>query len=185
MGWFWKEEKSEAEDAWDDFVRANDTYSEAKQVLFETDPLPAVRNALNDGGDLFAALQLLKDVGWNRPELVQAVVPELYSCSLSLGRPGIFARLVLRRLSGSGHTYAEALHTELVPLTAATLREEATDEFSMRALAFLLDDVGALDLLGQWREAARASPDVGVRELAEEYGEDEYPEPPAPPAAPL
>ncbi|GAA3823761.1 hypothetical protein ACFS5L_33495 [Streptomyces phyllanthi] len=179
MGSFWREvldrlreeEKSEAEEAWDDFVRASDRYSEARRALFETDPLPAVRKALNDGGDMFAALDLLMDVGWNRPELVRAVVPELYSCSLSLGRPGIFARLVLRRLSGSGPEYAEALHAELAPLTAATLREEVTDVFAMQALAMLLDDVGASDLLGRWREAVLASPDVDVRELAEDYGE--------------
>lgn len=185
MAWFCKEEKSEAEDAWDDYVRASNTYSTARRMLFETDPLPAVRKALNGGGDLFAALHLLKDVGWDRPRLVQAVVPELYACSLSLGPPGIFARLVLRRLSGSGHAYAKALHAGLAPLTAATLREEVTDVFAMQALAMLLDDVGALGLLGQWREAARASPDVDVRELAEDYGEEEHPEPPAPPAAPL
>ncbi|WP_230194485.1 hypothetical protein [Streptomyces coriariae] len=45
--------------------------------------------------------------------MAQAVVPELYACSLSLELPGIFARLVLRRLSGSGHAYAEALHAGL------------------------------------------------------------------------
>jgi hypothetical protein len=184
MGWFGKDEKSEAEEAWDDFVRASYKRSKAMRELFETDPLPAVRKALSGGGELFAALDLLMDVGWDRPELVRAVVPELYSSSLSLGRPGIFARLVLRRLSGSGREYAEGLHAELAPLTAATLREEVTDVFAMQALKMLLDDVGALDLQGQWLEAVRASPDVDVRELAEDY-EDENPEPPAPSAAPL
>ncbi|MFF1445619.1 hypothetical protein [Streptomyces sp. NPDC058295] len=101
MAWFCKEEKSEAEDAWDDYVRASNSYSKARRVLFETDPLPALRKALNGGGDLFAPLHLLKDVGWDRPELAQVVVLELYACSLGLGPPGIFARLVLRRLSGS------------------------------------------------------------------------------------
>lgn len=185
MGWFGKEEKSEAEEAWDDFVRASNKRGKAMRELFETDPLPAVRKALNGGGEMFAALDLLKDVGWSRPELVGAVVPELYSCSLSLGPPGIFARLVLRRLSASGQEYAEGLHAGLAPLTAATLREEVTDVFAMQALEMLLDDVGALDLHGQWLEAVRASPDVDVRELAEDYEEEENPEPPAPSAAPL
>ncbi|MFF1445620.1 hypothetical protein [Streptomyces sp. NPDC058295] len=56
-----------------------------------------------------------------------------------------------------------------------------TDVFAMQALAMLLDEVGAPGLLGQWREAARASPDADVQELAEDYAEDEHPEPPAPP----
>ena len=59
--------------------------AEAKRVLFETGPLPAVQKALNGGGIPFAALHPLHHVGWDRPELIRAVVPELYSCSLSLG----------------------------------------------------------------------------------------------------
>ncbi|MEV6959389.1 hypothetical protein AB0M97_09330 [Streptomyces sp. NPDC051207] len=167
LSWLWEDGKSQEEEAWDCFVEACGEYGEARRRLFETDPLPSVRKALAGGDGRFAALQLLRDVGWDRPELVQAVVPELYACSLGLGPPGIFARLVLRRLGESGHRYAEDLPTQLAPLVAATLREEVTDVFAMNALGMLMDDVGDPALLARWREAVSASPDEDVRELLE------------------
>jgi hypothetical protein len=126
MSRLWGEDRTEEEEAWERYVRACDTYFKARRLLFDTDPLPFVRAALQDGGELFVALHLLEDVGWNRPELVKAVVPELYPYTLSLGRPGIFSRLVLGRLSRAGTAYAEDLHARPAPLVAGRCATRAT-----------------------------------------------------------
>jgi hypothetical protein len=62
---------------------------------------------------------------------------------------------------------------------AATLRdaEKTTGVFAMRGLVFLLEDVNDPALIAQWRKTVLASPEEDVREIAEEYPEDEYPEP--------
>ncbi|WP_330172921.1 hypothetical protein OG875_04565 [Streptomyces sp. NBC_01498] len=180
MGWFDEDTRTDAERAWDAYTKASGRLAVAQRELFETDPLPAVRKALagGDGTGLFAALDLLTQVGWNRPQLVRAVLPELYSCSLSLGRPGIFARLVLGRLSRAGERYTRGMEAEIGALMEATLRDEGDDALALRALGLLLEDIDSPALIARLREFARASSDEDVRELAEEYPEDEHPPPP-------
>ncbi|MFD3525525.1 hypothetical protein [Streptomyces sp. NPDC058653] len=177
MGWFDTDTGTDAERAWAAYVKASDKLAGARRELFETDALPLVRDALAGGGDLLTALHLLMDVGWQRPELVRAVLPELYECSLSMGRAGIFARLVLGRLSRAGERYTDGMYEQVGGLMEATLREEGDDALTLRALAALLEDIGAMGLIARLREFGRLSPDVDVRELMEEYPEDEYPPP--------
>ncbi|MFD3484104.1 hypothetical protein [Streptomyces sp. NPDC058665] len=174
---------TDEERAWDAYVRASDELSSARRRLFETDPLPLVRKELTGGPGLFAALNLLMDVGWNRPRLVRALVPELYASSLSLGRAGVFARLVLRRLARSGDPCTEGLHEEIGELMERTLREEGDDSLALRALGMLLEDIGATELIARFRQFGLASADADVRELiTEDYPEDEFPAPRAPDA---
>jgi hypothetical protein len=186
MGWFGKGDERDADSIWDSYAQAGDDlfharsdlaeaeqqYADARRKLCEIDLLPVLQKALKQYS--LSALGLLVEVGEEQPELVRALIPELYDCSLGIGKPDILARGVLRRLSTSG-----SLHTELVPLVAATLRdaEKTTDVFAMRGLVFLLEDVNDPALIAQWRKTVLASPEEDVREIAEEYPEDEYPEP--------
>ncbi|MFI1395963.1 hypothetical protein [Streptomyces sp. NPDC020681] len=189
MGWFGKSDERDSDTIWNSYVQAGDDlyqakcelaeaeqrYADAERELFGIDLLPVLRKALRKYS--LSALGLLGEIGEEQPELVRALIPELYACSLGIGKPDILARGVLRTLSRSG-----SLHAELVPLVTATLRdtERTTDVFAMRGLAFLLEDVNDPALLGRWRRTVLVSADEDVREIAEDYPEDEFPEP-APP----
>ncbi|QIQ03202.1 hypothetical protein [Streptomyces liangshanensis] len=163
------------EDVWTDFLGKRRKYERVKEELLGTDLLPVLRKALADGDSSYAVFSLVEEEAGDRPELFRELVPDLYPYTLSLGPPGIFSRRALRALSRPGTP-----HAELAPLVAATLRDEVTDVFAMRALAMLLEDVNDLTLLARWREAALTSPDEDVRELPDEYPESEYPPPDAP-----
>ncbi|GGP97392.1 hypothetical protein [Streptomyces roseolilacinus] len=194
-GLFGDDEGSEAQRAWreheeaeherhqarSELREAEERYAAAVSRLLATDPVPVLREALDTGRHSLRALNLLRQVGADHPDLVRALLPELYGCCLSIGKPGIFGREVVRTLSRTTD-----LHDDLAPLVAATLRDEdeVTDVFAMRGLVMTLDDIGDTRLMDQWRRAALASTDPDVREIVEEYPPDEAPTTPREPDAP-
>ncbi|MFI6932010.1 hypothetical protein [Streptomyces sp. NPDC050287] len=142
--------------------------------------MPVLRESLRAGRGSLAVLNLLREVGGDRPDVVHALLPELYEYCLSVNKPGIWGREVVRTLAAS-----VPLHDELAPLVDRTLRDEVTDVFAMRALGMLLDDIDNTDgtdtaaLPARWRRAVLASPDADVREIAEEYPADDGADAPA------
>ncbi|MDH6622467.1 hypothetical protein M2271_000254 [Streptomyces sp. LBL] len=147
---------------------ADEERAEIRERLLGADVVPVLRESLRAGRGSLAVLNLLRDVGADRPDVVHALLPELYACCLSVNKAGIWGREVVRTLAGS-----VALHDDLAPSVDRTLRDEVTDVFAMRALVMLLDDIGDTALMARWRRAALASPDVDVRDIAEEYPADE------------
>ncbi len=178
MRWFGSGDDSGGERLWRAYLEADhvrfiveerlreaeEKRAEIRKRLLGSDVVPVLRESLRAGRGSLAVLNLLREVGADRPDVVHALLPELYECCLSINKPGIWGREVVRTLAAS-----VALHDELAPLVDRTLRDEVTDVFAMRALVMLLDDIGATALLARWRRAVLASPDVDVREIAEEY----------------
>ncbi|MDT9681658.1 hypothetical protein RND61_06140 [Streptomyces sp. TRM76323] len=179
-------EEPEAQRAWKELLEADrerhalereldeakERHAAARGRFLAADPVPVLRRALDTGRGSQEALGLLREVGADHPHVVRALVPELYEYCLSINKPGIFGREILRTLSRTTD-----LHDDLAPLVAATLRDdsEVTDSLAMRALALTLDDIGDTRLMDQWRRAALASTDPDVREIVEEYPPDEDP----------
>ncbi|WP_030665440.1 hypothetical protein [Streptomyces cellulosae] len=178
MRWFGSGDDSGGERLWRAYLEADhvrfiveerlreaeEERAEIRKRLLGSDVVPVLGESLRAGRGSLAVLNLLREVGAERPDVVHALLPELYECCLSINKPGIWGREVVRTLAAS-----VALHDELTPLVDRTLRDEVTDVFAMRALVMLLDDIGATALLARWRRAVLASPDVDVREIAEEY----------------
>jgi hypothetical protein len=189
VGWFGSGDESGGERLWRAYLEADhlrfvaeerlreveQDRAAARQRLLGSDVVPVLRESLRTGRGSLAVLDLLRDVGTDRPDVVQSLLPELYECCLSVNKPGIWGREVVSALAGS-----VAVHDELAPLVERTLVDEVTDVLAMRALVMLLDDLGDAALMARWRRAALASPAVDVREIVEEYpaGEDTQPQVP-------
>ncbi|WSQ07150.1 hypothetical protein OG604_05060 [Streptomyces sp. NBC_01231] len=192
MGWFGSGDESGGERLWRAYLEADhlrfvaeerlrgveQDRAAARQRLLGSDVVPVLRESLRTGRGSLAVLDLLRDVGTDRPDVVQSLLPELYECCLSVNKPGIWGREVVSALAGS-----VAVHDELAPLVERTLVDEVTDVLAMRALVMLLDDLGDAALMTRWRRAALASPDVDVREIVEEYTAGEDTQPQVPPEA--
>ncbi|WP_405608352.1 hypothetical protein [Streptomyces sp. NBC_00076] len=190
MGWFGSGDESGGERLWRAYLEADhlrfvaeerlreveQDRAAARQRLLGSDVVPVLRESLRTGRGSLAVLDLLRDVGTDRPDVVQSLLPELYECCLSVNKPGIWGREVVSALAGS-----VAVHDEIAPLVERTLVDEVTDVLAMRALAMLLDNLGDAALMARWRRAALASPDVDVREIVEEYTAGEDTQPPVPP----
>jgi hypothetical protein len=190
VGWFGNGDESGGERLWRAYLEADhlrfvaeerlraaeQDRVTARERLLGSDVGPVLRESLRAGRGSLAVLDLLRDVGTDRPDVVQSLLPELYECCLSVNKPGVWGREVVSTLAGS-----VAVHDELAPLVERTLVAEVTDVLAMRALVMLLDDLGDAALMARWRRAVLASPDVDVRELAEEYPAEEDTRPPVPP----
>ncbi|MEV2217576.1 hypothetical protein AB0H86_40175 [Streptomyces sp. NPDC050997] len=196
MGWFGSGDESGGERLWRAYLEADhlrfvaeerlrdveQDRTAARERLLGSDVAPVLRDSLRTGRGSLAVLDLLRHVGADRPDIVQSLLPELYECCLSVNKPGVWGREVISSLAGS-----VAVHDELAPLVERTLIDEVTDVLAMRALVMLLDDLGDAALMARWRHAVLASPDVDVREIAEEYEEyegclaGEETQPPTPP----
>jgi len=186
VGWFGSGDESGGERLWRAYLEADhlrfvaeerlreveEDRAAARERLLGSDVVPVLRESLRSGRGSLAVLDLLRHVGTDRPDIVQSLLPELYECCLSVNKPGVWGREVVSSLAGS-----VAVHDELAPLVGRTLVDEVTDVLAMRALVMLLDDLGDAALMARWRHAVLASPDVDVREIAEEY--EEYEECPA------
>lgn len=115
-------------------------------------------------------LDLLREVGGDHPDLVLALLPELYDCCLGINKTSIWGREILHVL---GRT--TDLHDALAPLVTRTLgdKDEREDLEAMNGLGMLLDGLGDTALLARWHKAVRASQDPDVRELADAYEPDD------------
>ncbi|MEU0076033.1 hypothetical protein ABZ027_41910 [Streptomyces sp. NPDC006332] len=178
MGWFGSGDESGGERLWRAYLEADhlrfvaeerlrdveQDRAAARERLLGSDVVPVLRESLRSGRGSLAVLDLLRDVGTDRPDVVRGLLPEVYECCLSVDKPGVWGREVLSTLAGS-----VAVHDDLAPLVERTLVDKVTDVLAMRALVMLLDDLGDAPLTARWRRAALASTDLGVRELAEEY----------------
>jgi hypothetical protein len=75
----------EGEPDWDELVRAKTTYHQQQMLLFRSnkDPAPILRRALRTGTARDATYELA-DVAEHRPELVRALVRDLFPHTLGL-----------------------------------------------------------------------------------------------------
>ncbi|MFF0160764.1 hypothetical protein ACFYRY_25005 [Streptomyces sp. NPDC005263] len=190
MGWFGSGAESGGERLWRAYLEADhlrfvaeerlreveQDRAAARERLLGSDVVPVLRESLRSGRGSLAVLDLLRDVGTDRPDVVHHLLPEVYECCLSVNKPGLWGREVLSTLAGS-----VAVHDDLAPLVERTLVDKVTDVLAMRALVMLLDDLGDAALKARWRRAVLASTDLGVRELAEEYPSGEDTQRPVPP----
>jgi hypothetical protein len=155
-------EVSVAEEA---LQEAQERRTAIKDRALAADLAPVLRKEFRRNRNVLSVLNLLRDVGTDHPRLVLALLPELYDCCLGVSKGNIWGREILRTLSRTTD-----FHDELAPLVRKTLsdEDEVEDVFSMNGLGMLLDDIGDTALLDEWRRAVSASPDVDVRELAED-----------------
>lgn len=152
--------------AWARLVRAEHDYLLARQEILDADPVAALRAVFASGRDQRTALRLLDGLAANRPDLVVALLPEVFEASLSLEKDGMLARQLLARLS------AKARDAALEPLVAQQIASPDPDRWEeLRALAMLLEDLGRLDLLAELKNAVRDSPSEDLRDIAEDFPE--------------
>jgi hypothetical protein len=149
---------------------AEEKLTAARERALEGDLAPALKKEMRRGRHTLSVLDLLREVGGDHPDLVLALLPELYDCCLGVNKTSIWGREILRVL---GRT--TDLHDALAPLVNGTLNDddELSDVFAMNGLGMLLDDIGDTRLLTRWREAVRTSPDADVRDLADDDEPDE------------
>ncbi|MEU6803047.1 hypothetical protein [Streptomyces neyagawaensis] len=149
---------------------AEEKLAAARERALEGDLAPALKKEMRRGRHTLSVLDLLREVGGDHPDLVLALLPELYDCCLGINKTSIWGREILRVL---GRT--TDLHDALAPLVTKTLgdEDEREDLEAMNGLGMLLDDLGDTALLARWHEAVRTSRDPDVRELADAYEPDD------------
>lgn len=149
---------------WDELVRTRNAYLLQRMLLFSpnNDPAPLLRTALASN-TANVAIDELDRIAEHRPELVRALVPDLFPHTLGLHPICGKARGILHILDP----------TELRPLLAppvdAFLADPDMGWQEFRGLAMLLDRPGLNDLLARITTAAAESDDLDVREVAEDF----------------
>ncbi|MFG6200485.1 hypothetical protein [Nonomuraea sp. JJY05] len=152
---------------WDDLVRADQDYQEARERVFAGDPVPALRESLAlsiptpPGRE--TALRVLDEYGRARPNVVRALVPELFELALGQDWRSERVRVVLSRLD------AAVLERELKPIIKAFVRETERDAADYWGAIALLVKAGLRPLLDRVLRAAQASDDEDTRVVAQHW----------------
>ncbi|MCP2169675.1 hypothetical protein [Goodfellowiella coeruleoviolacea] len=155
-----------ADPAWARLVRAEHDYLVARQEILDADPVATLRAVFASGRDQRTALRLLDGLAAGRPDLVVALLPEVFEAALSLEKDGMLARQLLARLTGPERDQA------LEPLVAGQIGDPDPERWAeLRALATLLEELGRLDLLERLKDAVRDSPSEDLRDIAEDFPE--------------
>jgi hypothetical protein len=147
---------------WDELVRARTQYFTQRARLFSPayDPVPLLRAVLVSRSTGHIAVQELGEMAEHRPDLIRALIPELFSYSLGVNPICGTARRALGVLS------AEDLEPKLRPLVAEFLADPAHEWEEFSGLVMLLEDLGIRDLLEQVKTVARGSSNQDVRDVA-------------------
>ena len=148
---------------WDELVRARTQYRTQRARLFSPayDPVPLLQAALASTSTGHIAAQELGAVAEHRPDLIRALIPELFLRSLGVHAICGTARRAL------GVLRAEDLEPKLRPLVVEFLADPAHEWEEFSGLVMLLEDLGLNDLLEQVKTAARGSSNQDVRDVAD------------------
>ena len=157
------------EDAWEDLVGAHREYLEARTRLFAGDPTPQLRRALAfalptpPGRD--AALQVLREVGATRPDVVAELVPELFELALGLDYRSGWVRQMVAKLESS------VLEPRLAPIIDQFLEDKSRDASEYWGLIELLDRAALVAARTAVIDAALRSADSDTRLMAQKWME--------------
>ena len=148
---------------WDELVRARTQYLTQRARLFSPayDPVPLLRAALASTSTGHIAVQELESMAEHRPDLIRALIPELFLRSLGVHAICGTARRALGALS------TEELEPKLRPLVAEFLADPAHEWEQFSGLVTLLEDLGIRDRLEQVKTVARGSSNQDIRNVAD------------------
>ncbi|CAM3770139.1 hypothetical protein KIPE111705_24210 [Kibdelosporangium persicum] len=154
-----------ADKAWKALERATASYREAGDaVLAGADPVETLRAIFASGRSHHTAVRLIGDRAADRPELVQALLPELFDTALGESPIAARARYILAGLR------ADMRDPQLEALASREIADPDPDRWEeLRALAVLLEQVGRLDILEFLKDAVRDSPEEALRWIAEDF----------------
>jgi len=145
---------------------AAEYYRAGDDLLEGDDAVDVLREVFASGRSQHAALRLIHDRAPDRPELVRALLPELFHSALGDGPFANRARWVLAGLR------ADMRDPQLEKLAAREIDHADPERWEeLRALAVLLEQVGRLDLLERLKDAVRDSPEEALQWIAEDFPE--------------
>jgi hypothetical protein len=154
-----------ADKAWKALERASDAYIRAGDLFLSDDKaVEALRAALAKAD--YTALRLISDRAPDRPELVQALFPELFDAALGISPYSARARHILAGLQPN------LRDPRLEALATREMANPDPDRWDqLRGLAMLLEQSGRLDMLEFLKDAVRDSPEEALRWIAEDFPE--------------
>lgn len=152
---------------WKALERAAAEYSRAGDALLDgDDAVDALRAVFASGLSHHAALRLLHERAPDRPELVRALLPELFETALGSTPIAHRARWTL---AGLRH---DMLYPQLEKLAGREIANADPERWEeLRGLAVLLEQIGRFDLLEQLKDAVRDSPEEALQWIAEDFPE--------------
>ncbi|HEX6345166.1 hypothetical protein [Umezawaea sp.] len=138
----------------------------ADALLGGDDAVEVLRAVFASGLSQHAALRLIHDRAPDRPELVRALLPELFDSALGEGPFANRARWVLAGLR------PDMRDPQLEKLAAREIANPDPERWEeLRALAVLLEQIGRFDLLERLKDAVRDSPEEALHWIAEDFPE--------------
>ena len=155
------------DEIWEDLVGSHRSYLEARTKLFAGDPTPQLRRALAfalptpAGRD--TALQVLREVGVTRPDVVIELVPELFELALGLDYRSGWVRQLMAKLEPA------ALEARLAPIVDRFLGDESRDASDYWGLIELLDQSRLVTRRDEVIDAALGSADSDTRLMAQKW----------------
>jgi hypothetical protein len=154
--------------AWRALERAAGTYTNAGDLILadKEKGIERLRAVFASGQGHGTALQLICDQGPDRPDVVQALLPELFKAALGITPHSSRARYILAGLR------PDMRDAQLEALAGREISNPDPDRWSeLRGLAMLLEQVGRLDILAYLKDAVRDSPEEALRWIAEDFPE--------------
>jgi hypothetical protein len=153
--------------AWQALDRAADAYLRAGDVvLADHKAVETLREMFAAGRGHHTALRLIGDRAPDRPELVQALLPELFNAALDINPYAARARFILAGLR------PDQRDPQLEALAGREIANPDPDRWAqLRGLAMLLEQVGRLDMLELLKDALRDSPEEALVWIAEDFPE--------------
>ncbi|RSM85427.1 hypothetical protein DMH04_16865 [Kibdelosporangium aridum] len=153
-----------ADKAWKALEKATASYRDAGDAVLATDAVETLRAVFASGSSHHAAIRFIGDRAVERPELVQALLPELFDTALGDSPIAARARYILAGL------WPSMRDPQLEALAAREIANPDPDRWEeLRALAVLLEHIGRLDLLEALKDAVRDSPEEALRWIAEDF----------------
>lgn len=150
---------------WKALERATNSYLLAGDAVLDDDnAVQTLRDVFASGSSLHTALRLVGDRAPDRPELVRALLPELFAAALGITPYADRARSILAGLR------PDMRDSQLEALASREIANPDPERWAeLRGLAMLLEQIDRMDMLEMLKDAVRDSPEETLRDIAADF----------------